>query len=97
MSGARNWVPISTAVRGVLERAGLGYIVYEAKLRENWAALMGERAVEMAELDSLRDFRLKVRVRHSAWRQELHFEREEIRRRANGILGFDLVREVILV
>ncbi len=97
MSGARNWISISTAVRGVLEKAGLGYIVYEARLREHWAELMGARAVEMAELDSFRDFKLKVRVKHSAWRQELHFEREEIRLRANQILGLDLVREVILV
>src|SRR5262245_33409965 len=89
-------VGVSQVLHGVLETAGLGHLLYEDKLRRNWGALMGERAAALTSLESLKDFNLKVKVENAAWRNELHYQREAIKARANGLLGAELVREVIL-
>jgi predicted nucleic acid-binding Zn ribbon protein len=89
-------VSINGALREALDGLKLGFLLHEAKLRRRWSEVVGERAAEMAEMESLKDFVLNVRVQQAAWRQELHFQREAIRERANGVLGSNLVRDVRL-
>lgn len=81
----------------MLDRAGMGHLLYEEKLRGNWQALMGPKASAIAKLESLKGWTLRVRVESATWRNELHFQREAIRKRANEILGADLVKEIMLV
>jgi predicted nucleic acid-binding Zn ribbon protein len=88
---------LSQVLADVLKQAGLAHLPHEDKLRRNWEALLGPKAAHIASLDSLRGYVLKVRVESAVWRQELAFQREAIRRRANELLGADLVREVVLV
>jgi predicted nucleic acid-binding Zn ribbon protein len=90
-------VGINQALNGVLSEAGLSHLLHEEKLRKNWTALLGPRASAMASLDSLRGWVLKVKVDSATWRNELNFQRETLRSRANEILGAELVRDVILV
>ena len=89
-------VSIGNALRETLAGLNLGFLLHEAKLRRRWSEVVGERAAEMAEMESLKDFVLNVRVRQATWRQELHFQRETIRTSANHILGSNLVRDVRL-
>ena len=96
MAGKR-MVGLSHVLDGVLDRAGLGHLVHEEKLRRNWGSLMGPKASGIASLESLRGYTLKIRVESSTWRQELHYQREAVRERANALLGGDLVKEVVLV
>jgi hypothetical protein len=88
---------ISQVLGGMLDRAGLGHLLYEEKLRGNWAALMGPKAAGIARLESLTGWTLRVRVESATWRNELHFQKDAIRKRANEILGADLVKDVQLV
>ena len=92
----RHLAGISQVLGGMLDRAGMGHLLYEEKLRGNWAALMGPKAAAIAKLESLKGWTLKVRVESATWRNELHFQRDAIRKRANEILGADLVKEVHL-
>lgn len=80
-----------------MDRAGMGHLMYEEKLRENWAALMGPKASAIAKLESLKGWTLKVKVESATWRNELHYQRETLRKRANEILGAELVKEIQLV
>src|SRR3954468_23908049 len=93
---SRPMVGLSQVLGGLLDKAGLGHLRYEEKLRSNWAALMGPRASSIAALESLKGWTLKVRVENSTWRNELHFQRAAIRKRANEILGANLVKGVVL-
>ncbi len=43
MGSGRHRVGLSQVLRGLLDRSGLGHLVYEEKLRNNWAALMEHR------------------------------------------------------
>jgi predicted nucleic acid-binding Zn ribbon protein len=93
----RQLAGISQVLGGLLDRAGLGHLVYEEKLRGNWASLMGPKASGIAKLESLKGWTLKVRVESATWRNELHFQRDAIRKRANEILGAELVKDIQLV
>ena len=96
MAGKR-MVGLSQVLDGVLDRAGLGHLIYEDRLRRNWASILGPKASGIASLESLRGWTLKVRVESSTWRQELHYQRDAIRERANALLGAELVKDVVLV
>ena len=89
-------VSMAGALRETLDNLHLGYLLHESKLRNRWRDVMGERAAEVASLDSMQDWVLNVRVSHPVWRQELHFQRDAIRQRANEILGASLIRDVRL-
>ena len=93
----RQMTEISQVLGGMLDRAGLGHLVYEEKLRSEWSRLMGPKASGMARLEGLKGWILKVRVESATWRQELHYQRDTIRNRANAILGAELVKDVMLV
>ena len=89
-------VGLSQVLPSVLDQAGLAHLPYEGKLRAEWAALLGPKASTMAALADLKGWVLRVRVESAVWRQELAFQKESIRRRANELLGAELVKDVVL-
>ncbi len=89
-------VGLNHALQGVLADAGLGHLIHEEKLRRNWEALLGPRASAIATLEGLKGWVLRVRVESATWRNELSFQREEIRKKANDLLGADLIKDVLL-
>lgn len=88
---------LSQVLTGVLEQAGLAHLPYEDKLRKNWETLLGQKAASIAGLEGLKGWVLRIRVESSVWRQELSFQRDTIRKRANDLLGGELVKDVVLV
>ncbi|HEX2613256.1 MAG TPA: DUF721 domain-containing protein [Fibrobacteria bacterium] len=96
---AGNPVPIGGfggALQQMLRASGLGFLLHETRLRERWEDVVGGPAAKIAALDSLQGFVLHVKVEGAAWRQELHYQRDAIMKRANEVLGADVVREVRL-
>ena len=89
-------VGLNHALQGVLADAGLGHLIHEEKLRRNWEALLGPRASAIATLEGLKGWVLRVRVESATWRNELSFQREEIRKKANDLLGAELIKDVLL-
>ena len=88
--------PIAVILPGALRSKGLEHLLPEAELRRRWKDVVGGKVAGFAEMDSLRNFVLGVRVADAVWRNELHYQREAIRRRANEVLGSDVVKEVRL-
>jgi predicted nucleic acid-binding Zn ribbon protein len=91
-----NPVSIGGALQQALRARGLGFLLHETRLRERWEEVVGGPAAKMAALESFKDFVLHVRVENAAWRNELHYQRDAILKRANTALGADMVREVRL-
>ncbi len=96
MGLAKSPVPVSGALRDTLSQAGLGHLADEGLLRGRWTEVLGPRAAQLAALETLKGYVLRIRVENASWRMELNFERDGIRRRANAVLGRDAVREVVL-
>src|SRR5882672_4409786 len=93
----RHLAGIAQVLGSMMDSAGMGHLLYEEKLRGSWVAVMGPKAAAIAKLESLKGWTLRVRVESATWRNELHFQRDAIRKRANEILGADLVKEIQLV
>jgi predicted nucleic acid-binding Zn ribbon protein len=89
-------VPIGGALQESLRAQGLGFLLHENKLREQWERILGGPAAKVAALESLKDFVLHVKVEGAVWRNELHYQRDAIQQRANEVLGADIVREIRL-
>jgi predicted nucleic acid-binding Zn ribbon protein len=89
-------VPIGGALQETLRAQGLGFLLHENKLRGQWESIVGGPAAKFAALESLKDFVLHVRVDGAVWRNELHYQCDAIQKRANEVLGADIVRDVRL-
>jgi len=78
----------STRGAGIEDAAGTGTVW------NKWSAIVGPDIALHAEPSSLRGGVLRVRADSPAWATELGYLGEEIRRRANEVVGTDLVAEV---
>lgn len=87
---------IRSALQSVLEGTGLGHLLLEKRLRESWVDFLGARAASLCDLESLRDGLLRIRVRDAVWRQELHFQKDALRKKANALLGGEAVKDIAL-
>jgi hypothetical protein len=58
---------------------------------------MGPRASGIATLEGLKGWVLRVRVESATWRNELSYQRDTLKARANEILGADMVKDVMLL
>jgi predicted nucleic acid-binding Zn ribbon protein len=94
---ARRFAGISQVLGSLLDQAGLSHLMYEEKLRARWTELMGPKAAAIAKLESLKGWTLKVRVESATWRNELHFQKDALRKRANELLGAELVKDIQLM
>lgn len=60
-----------------------------------WESILGEKMMQHVDKSWMRGDKLYVRVSSSAWRHELHLQREQWRLRLNQEVGSDAVREII--
>jgi len=60
-----------------------------------WETLLSEQMQQHVERSWMKGDKLFVQVRSAAWRQELHHQREEWRRRLNQELGTEAVKQII--
>jgi predicted nucleic acid-binding Zn ribbon protein len=81
MNGVRKSRPtrLGELLSGYLKSAGLAERLEQASVVDAWARLVGERIAEVAVPESVgADGTLFVRVRSSAWRQELSLMTPEV-------------------
>jgi predicted nucleic acid-binding Zn ribbon protein len=67
------------------------------RLGRSWAAVVGDRLAGESEPVSLERGTLLVRVSSPAWAQQVRFLAEQVRARANEVLGPDSVAQVRVV
>ena len=59
--------------------------------------VVGPRIYEQVESVWFKDDKLFIKVKHQAWRQELHFQRESIRYRLNRRVKEDIIAKIIII
>lgn len=87
--------PLGSILDDLLERLNVGGKIDEARVVEAWALLAGPQINNVTESVWMNGNRLFVKIRSSAWRQELHLQRQQWRTRLNDELGQDLIQEVV--
>ena len=64
------------------------------ELGRRWEEVVGERLAKECYPGALDSGLLLIRASSAAWAAQVKFLAEEVRERANGVLGFDAVRAV---
>jgi len=87
--------PIGDLLAKVISGLGIERSLDEARMVEAWADLAGPAIIAVTHSVWVRRGKLFVKVTSATWRQELHLQREDWRRRINAHVGADLVKEVV--
>ena len=79
---------------GMGDKLGLSAPVATGKVWSRWRDIVGDPVSRHAEPSSLKEGVLRIRADSPAWATEIGYLGEEIRKRANHVVGAELVREV---
>lgn len=87
--------PVGEILFAALKNKGLGAKLEENALMKLWPKAVGVQIAEQTQPDSWRGGTLFVKATSSVWVQQLHFMKEDIRRKLNELAGKAVVREIL--
>lgn len=87
--------PLSAVLADLVDRYGYRERLDAARAVEAWPEVVGPAIAGVTEQVWMRHGALHVKVRSSAWRHQLQFQRADWRARMNAHLGRDVVDEVV--
>jgi predicted nucleic acid-binding Zn ribbon protein len=87
--------PLGEVLKEVIDRLDVQEKIDEARVVETWAALAGREVNGVTESVWMNGSTLYVKITSAAWRQELHMNRRQWRKRLNGELETDPVDEIV--
>ena len=85
---------LGDVLRGVIATLDVGNKIDAARTIEAWAALAGPEINAVTRRVWLESNVLVVQLTSAAWRNELHMNRSQWRRRLNEALGSELVKDI---
>ena len=87
--------PLGAVLAELVDRYGYRERLDAARAVEAWPEVVGEAIAGVTEQVWMRHGALHVKIRSSAWRHQLQFQREAWRDRMNAHLGGQVVDEVV--
>jgi len=78
-----------------VQSEGLAGPLAKGIVLDKWQTLLSDQMNAQIEKSWIKGDKLFVSVRSAAWRQELHLQREEWRKRLNSDVGSEAVREIL--
>jgi len=78
----------------VLKKRGMAEKLAESAVIKLWPKAVGPQIAAQTEPDSLRSGTLFVKATSSVWVQQLHFMKEDIRRKMNELAGREAIKEI---
>lgn len=86
--------PIGEILFSALKRRGLAIKIEENSLMKLWPQAVGPQIALQTQPDVLRNGTLFVKTTSPVWVQQLHFMKEDIRRKINDLAGKEFVKEI---
>ena len=86
---------LGTVVRRLIEQMGATDRIREQRAVQIWAETVGERIAGVARAESISQGKLMIKVSDPAWRNELHYLKDEIRKQLNERLGETVVSDIV--
>jgi hypothetical protein len=77
-----------------LKRRGMAAKLEENALLKLWPQAVGRQIALQTQPDNLRNGTLFVKTISSVWVQQLHFMKDDIRRKLNELAGKDAIKEI---
>jgi predicted nucleic acid-binding Zn ribbon protein len=78
----------------VLKKRGMADKLEENALIKLWPKAVGPQIAAQTEPETLRSGTLFVKTTSSVWVQQLHFMKEDIRRKMNELAGWEAIKEI---
>ena len=91
---AKDFVRVGEVLNSLGVRLGLGRSADIGTIWKRWDQIVGATIAGHAEPSSLREGSLRIRAESPAWAAELAYLADEIRSRANDLVGRDAVTEI---
>ena len=86
---------LGAVLSDLVDRYGYRERLDAARAVEAWPEVAGEAIAKVTEQVWMRHGELHVKVRSSAWRHQLQFQRKQWRERMNQHLGRDVIDDVL--
>ncbi|HET9963281.1 MAG TPA: DUF721 domain-containing protein [Nitrospiraceae bacterium] len=96
MRGYASLDSFGTILAGLANRLGIESKLFEARLRREWAELVGKNIAQHTRPDQIRFKKLYIHVHNSVWLQQLTFLKPVLLTKVNELAGQQLVGEVVL-
>ncbi|MDX1439389.1 MAG: DUF721 domain-containing protein [Rubricoccaceae bacterium] len=87
--------PLGKVLGELIDKLGYRDRLDAARAVEAWPKLAGPTISDITESVWMRSGTMYIKLRSSAWRHQLHMQREGWRKRINEHLGHDVVDEVV--
>ena len=85
---------LGAVVGRLVDRMGYGARLSEQKAVEVWPEVVGETIAAVTKAISIKEGTLKVKVLNATWKNELFYDRDQIRSKLNRVLKRELVTEI---
>lgn len=89
-------VSLGQSLQRLISDLGIEMRLSERKVIMLWEEVVGPEIARATEPDRMTRGSLHIRVKTAPWRHALMFQREEIRRKLNGRMGEDLIKQIVL-
>lgn len=86
---------LDVIVEDVCRRLGMEEARIQYRALKIWSEIAGDTIAAITEAERLTDGRLYIRVKHSVWRMELNFRKQELVDKMNNALRTEKIREII--
>jgi len=93
----RKATPLGDALASLVDELGIGHRIREYDVVAIWPRVVGKHIASVAEVKSIRNGILVIRVSHPAWRQELLLRRKELIGNINAEMRETVVRDIQLI
>jgi predicted nucleic acid-binding Zn ribbon protein len=86
---------IRSVVEQVIKDLQLGRTLQQYKVLEEWGTYVGGRIAQVTTAERVIDGKLIVKVKSSAWRNELTFMKRDIIAQINGKFNDEIINDII--
>lgn len=87
--------PLGAVMDELIDKMGLRGRIDEARVIEEWAAMVGPQVNGVTQSAWMRKGTLYIQISSSVWRHQLHLQRTDWKKRLNEKVGRQVVKEIV--
>ena len=92
--GTKKPKSLGEALNAVLSNLGIQNKIRQYAILDKWAEIVGEKVASVTTAERIQDGILYVKVKNSAWRNELLFLKEDILEKLSHVSGQVTIRDI---
>lgn len=85
---------LETSIKKLLRDLGIEKQVLQYQVIADWPSIVGQRIAEVTKAEKIENQVLFIKVNHSTWRNELHYQKADIIEKINKRIGQKIVIDI---